>query len=339
MSDEEDVADYDGAYRALWSNEVVVRQLLERFVDEELRGALDFETMERLETSFIKRDMRRRHSDMFWKIERKNGAGAPVYCVVMLEFQSSPDKFMALRVLEYAVEFYRQQINANAELIDKHGLPPILPLVLHHSDKSWGARTRVRELIALEPDDPLIDFQPAQQYVLLDEQDLGARVLEDEQNIPAQLFRLHTVQEPRALVKSFGLLFELSDEHSVSLELLASWLRHALSHTNPTVKIHREELLDIITRKGEPMFPKNLEKIFQKEHDKGFEQGVEQGIERGIETGRLRTLARLLERKFGERAGRMEELMTLSFEQRERLEDLLFEFEEEVALFGAVKSR
>lgn len=83
------------------------------------------------------------------------------------------------------------------------------------------------------------------------------------------------------------------------------------------------------------MFPKNLEKIFQKEHDKGFEQGVE----RGIETGRLRTLARLLERKFGERAGRMEELMTLSFEQRERLEDLLFEFEEEVALFGAVKSR
>ena len=328
MSDEtKDTADYDGAYRELLSNEVVVRQLIERFVDESLREELDFTTMERMETSFVKRSMMRRHSDMFWKVERKSRSSSPVYCVVMLEFQSSPDTFMALRVLEYAVELYRQQINANTTHASEHGLPPILPLVLHHSDKTWNAKTSVRDLIALNEDDPLIDYQPALRYLLLDEQDLGLRVLEDEPNIPAQLFRLHTIQDPRELARAFELLFELSDEHSVSLELLASWLRHALSHTNPTVKIHREELLDIITRKGEPMFPQNLEKIFQKEHNKGFEKGREEG--------QLLLLARLLERKFGADPARSARLDGLSFEQRERLGELVFDFDDEAALFDA----
>ena len=59
----------------------------------------------------------------------------------------------------------------------------------------------MRDLIALNEDDPLIDYQPALPYLLLDEQDLGLRVLEDEPNIPAQLFRLHTIQDPRELAR------------------------------------------------------------------------------------------------------------------------------------------
>ena len=79
------------------------------------------------------------------------------------------------------------------------------------------------------------------------------------------------------------------------------------------------------------MFPQNLEKIFQKEHNKGFEKGREEGREEG----QLLLLARLLERKFGADPARSARLDGLSFEQRERLGELVFDFDDEAALFDA----
>ena len=147
-------ADFDGSYRKLLSNELLLRQLLERFVAAELLGELDFETLERVETSFLKRDMGRRHSDVLWKLKRKNTHGDYIYCVLLLELQSSPDPLMALRILDYAVEIYRQQIIANRSRVLEHGLPPLLPIVLHHSNQTWSAKTNLGDLIAPRADDP-----------------------------------------------------------------------------------------------------------------------------------------------------------------------------------------
>ena len=342
-------ADYDGSYRKLMTNEELFRQLLERFVDEKIRGELDFETLERVETSFVKRDMQKRHSDLFWKLERKSARGEYVYCVVMLEFQSSPDAFMALRVLEYAVEFYRQQVAGDQDHVKTHGFPPLLPLVLHHSDETWSAKTALSELIAVDEDDPLALYQPGQRYLLLDEHELGKEVPADEENIPAQLFRLHNVDDPEDLSNTFSTLLMLFESNNIPLELLASWAKHSLSHTNPTAKLYRDELIDIITPKVLPMFPQNLFKMFEQEMLKGLEKGIEKGLEQGIEQGReegveqgslttqLRMLGRQLERKFGARSERMEELLGLTFEQREHLADLLIDADDEQALFEQVR--
>ena len=338
-------ADFDGSYRKLLSNELLLRQLLERFVAAELLGELDFETLERVETSFLKRDMRRRHSDVLWKLKRKNTHGDYIYCVLLLELQSSPDPLMALRILDYAVEIYRQQIIANRSRVLEHGLPPLLPIVLHHSNQTWSAKTNLGDLIALDASDPLFAYQPGQRYLLLDEHELGTAVLEDEENIPAQLFKLHGVDDAEAFATTLSKLIALFQANSIPFELLTSWLHHTLSHTNPVAKISKDELITIITPKGLTMFPQNFFEMIEKEQKKGYangvergiEQGIEQGIERGIEQGgaamQVSMLAKLLERKFGPREDRVEELTALTTRQREQLADLIFDLEDERALF------
>ena len=60
--------------------------------------------------------------------------------LVLLEFQSTADSFMALRVLEYAALLYGELLHRG---VAKPGaLPPVLPVVLYNGDAPWRRRPR-----------------------------------------------------------------------------------------------------------------------------------------------------------------------------------------------------
>jgi len=59
-----------------------------------------------------------------------------IYLYILLEFQSTVDKFIAFRMLQYVMELYR-------ELIYKHRvktLPVVFPLLLYNGDRKWTAK-------------------------------------------------------------------------------------------------------------------------------------------------------------------------------------------------------
>jgi hypothetical protein len=67
----------------------------------------------------------------------------PVYIYLLLEFQSTVDKFMALRILEYIVQFYKDLLK-----VEKHDrLPQVFPLLLYSGDKKWTAPTQFGDLL------------------------------------------------------------------------------------------------------------------------------------------------------------------------------------------------
>ena len=95
----------------------------------------------------------------------------------MLEFQSTTDAAMALRVLEYTALLYNELLrNRKAEL---GALPPVLPVVLYNGDAPWTPATEMRQLIA-KPPPALLPYQPSQLYFIL-----------DQRHAPAQDFKLH----------------------------------------------------------------------------------------------------------------------------------------------------
>ena len=105
---------HDRAYKALFSHPLAVRDLLREFVADQLEGGrewverLDFSTLEPLPTERIDPTLRARANDLVWRVRFRDPADGPewLHVLLMLEFQSSVDWFMALRVQGYAVRLY-----------------------------------------------------------------------------------------------------------------------------------------------------------------------------------------------------------------------------------------
>jgi len=101
--------DHDALYHRLFSHPGVVAQLLDEFVAGPWLDGLDLAGMERLNTKFHADTGQRREGDMIWRIPRRDGT--TTYLVLLLEFQSTQDQYMALRVLTYASLLWQQLLS------------------------------------------------------------------------------------------------------------------------------------------------------------------------------------------------------------------------------------
>ena len=98
---------HDSGYKKLFSNRTIFRQLLETFVKEPWVAELDFSQAETLDKSFIADHYKATESDLIYKLKLQ---GREVYIYLLLEFQSSVDRFMAVRVAYYTLAFYMDYI-------------------------------------------------------------------------------------------------------------------------------------------------------------------------------------------------------------------------------------
>ena len=141
----------------------------------ETLAALDFSTLAKLPAEWVTEDFRRRHGDQVWRIRFKDAApdaGAGAWLLLLLEFQSRDDPDMALRILGYVVELYRD-LEAQGVVRPGTRRPPVLPVVVHNGASPWRAPVEVAELIAL-PEVPsqvrrdLATLQPSQRLHVVD---------------------------------------------------------------------------------------------------------------------------------------------------------------------------
>ncbi|TBV10804.1 Rpn family recombination-promoting nuclease/putative transposase [Stutzerimonas kirkiae] len=100
---------HDTGYKLLFSNPEFVRDLLLGFVPQDWVGQVDFSSLEMLNGHYVSEDMQGRYEDMVWRL--KLGDDDWVYLYLLLEFQSTPDRFMALRLLTYVGLFWQQLEN------------------------------------------------------------------------------------------------------------------------------------------------------------------------------------------------------------------------------------
>jgi predicted transposase/invertase (TIGR01784 family) len=131
---------HDTGYSVLFSNKVIFRQLLETFVKEPWVSDIDFNEIEKLNKSFISEEHRKRESDLIYKVKLKDKTA---YIVVLIEFQSTMQRFMAVRVLHYMMSLYLDLMQQK----DLKLLPPIFPIVLYNGDDKWTAPVELKSLI------------------------------------------------------------------------------------------------------------------------------------------------------------------------------------------------
>ncbi|MBF0611310.1 MAG: Rpn family recombination-promoting nuclease/putative transposase [Magnetococcales bacterium] len=191
--------DSDYIYHNLFSHPKMVADLLLAFMDPQWLIHLDLERMRRHNSKLTARKGERRRGDMVWEIPTRQGGS--LFIVLMLEFQSRVEEWMALRYGGYAFLFYQQLVDER-KLKAADGLPPLLPILLYNGEPRWHAATNVQNLIRLPEGSSLWNFQPGMGYSVIDEGAYPKEMLEGSPYLSAILFRMEHPANPEEMVRA-----------------------------------------------------------------------------------------------------------------------------------------
>jgi predicted transposase YdaD len=287
------VAEHDGGYRSLFSHPEMVADLLRDFIHEDWVKEIDFKTLKLVRGSFVTPELSSRESDVIWQV-RWRGDGL-LYVYLLIEFQSTVDPYMALRMMVYLGLLY-QELLKDPETSRSGKLPPVLPLVLYNGKAPWSAAREVSELIEEVPGG-LERYRPQLRYCLLDEMRMAGSELELLRNVAAGVFRLEKSRDPDALQAVMAALLEWlqGPEHAELRRAIASFIRHnVLRARMPGIEI--PELAELEEIKS--MLADRIMEWTQEWKQEGRQEGLKEGLETGL--GKARgALLQGLERRFG----------------------------------------
>ncbi len=180
----------DKLYRRLFSHPELVRDLARLLLSAETIAQLDFGQMDRIETTFVTEDMQKRESDLIWRVRFKGREEEWLYLYLLIEFQSSADPWIPLRLMVYVGLLYQELIKQGK--VGGRKLPPVLPVVLYHGDEPWRVAKDVSELIEL-PWPELRAWGPSFRYLLIAEQfEDPQRLLAFHDNLVAAMVALES---------------------------------------------------------------------------------------------------------------------------------------------------
>src|SRR3954447_6457016 len=183
--------EHDPGYKLLFSHPEMVADLLRGFVRGDWVEHLDFASLERVGSSFVADDLREREDDLIWRVRFREDW---LYVYLLLEFQSTVDRFMAVRIQTYLGLLYQDLIRTG-KLTARGLLPPVLPVVLYNGRRRWGAPEDIAGLIEPVPGG-LERYRPQLRYLLLDEGRYAESELAPLRNLVAALFRLENSRSP-----------------------------------------------------------------------------------------------------------------------------------------------
>ena len=115
----------DPIYKRLYAFPETVEDLLRSLFPPEMLRAVDWPSLGRLPASYVGDDFKQRHGDAVWRVRlrREGGREEWLYVLVLLEFQSTTDEIMALRVLQYTVMLYQELLRGSRQPGSARGLP------------------------------------------------------------------------------------------------------------------------------------------------------------------------------------------------------------------------
>ena len=306
----------ENGMKLLLENPANVRDLL-RIATGELAGLIDFDGMQRIQTTFVARDYRHVESDVVLSAPRKSGKGARsrrnLLIYILIEHQSAPDPLMPLRMLDYSLQVFKHQVrerSSGKKSPARVRLDPVLPVVFYTGTRRWDSVGKLADLI--ESVGPFERFTPVLQPVFLNLPATDPELLESEGGFFGQVLRL--VQQRRSRPAEFRQLLNRVTEHLESLrdDERTRWLE-LLSYLLALVYYERDEtqqsgLQDRIEesvkadrdlREIDAMGRTYARALMEEGEKKGEKKGEMKGEKKGELRATKRHLARLLELRFG----------------------------------------
>ena len=204
---------HDGAYKYLFSSAYVVHQFLTRFVDEPWSRELRLEDVEPVDRSFVSDQLRKRESDVIYRVRLRD---REIYLYILIEFQSTVDKSIPLRMLLYILQLYDELYRNSLSGL----LPAIFPIMLYNGPERWTVPTNIRDLI-----EPVIAprYLPSLEYYLIIEQEIPEEKLRRIKGLISAMIYLEQRRDHDLLSEAVDVVVDLlSDEAAEPLRIRSS---------------------------------------------------------------------------------------------------------------------
>lgn len=214
---------HDAGYAALFSHPDMVRDLIQAFVPDAWLQQRDFSSLEKIPHSYVTDDgERKRAGDVVWRLYTGD-----YHLYLLIEFQSRPDRYMALRMMVYTGLLYQDLLARGLALAD-HRLPPVLPIALYNGSRPWRAAPDIRDAI---PSVPGLAgrFTPQMPYLLIDQNACEAGTLNRPGNLAAALVRLERAKHPAQLASIAAELNQALRRRPALKRLFGRWIRMAFA--------------------------------------------------------------------------------------------------------------
>lgn len=126
---------HDLLVKSALSHKAVMADLLKGRLPKSTLKKLDLSTLRLEKNSFVSENLRATQSDVVYSLRHGNEKG---YVYVLLEAQSTYDKTMPIRLIEYNCQLWRSHQNR----YDQLKMPPIVNMVLYSGKKAYpGPKT------------------------------------------------------------------------------------------------------------------------------------------------------------------------------------------------------
>ena len=332
-------APHDNAYKHLFSHPQAVRDLLRGFVQEDWVALLDYGSLEKVNGSYVSDDLRDRQDDIVWRIRMQQpDADEPaewLYVYLLLEFQSSNDPYMALRMLGYVALLYQDLVKSGQ--VEAGALPAVFPLVLYNGERPWRAEREVQRLIERVPAS-LAAYRPRLRYFLLDEGRLSEASLDQPDNAVASVVRIERSASPQELADLIGGLARRlqSPDNRELRRALSVWIKRLIlpRFTPEGQRAAIGELDDL------PEVHHMISERIESWKEQLQKQALLQGRQEGLQVGQAEGLLRLLARRFGALpAGLEARVREASVEQIEQWFDRAVDAAAVTEVFGEHRGR
>ena len=281
---------HDAAYKRLFRHPRTVADTL-RGTARGLVRHFELESLERLPASFVTRRLGQRHTDMVWRL--RSAGGGWLYLIVLLEFQSTVERRMARRMLDYALRIVDGL--ETRELGPRRLYPPVLPVVLYNGDRPWTAPTDLRELFAAAPAE-VVGYLPRHRYLVVDIPRLDAAALPPDSAF-AMIARLEQARSAADLERVARVLARWAGRTGAEelLDSFVPWIRWVLAARVGRTPAKIERII-------EPREQRNMSTLIERARRWGEEERAQARLE-GMAEGRLEgeraLLCHLVARRFG----------------------------------------
>ena len=138
---------HDDFFQSSFSKPFIVKPFLQHFVEPQLSGKFDYDSLELCDNTYITAELANYYSDRLWSVRFK-GSREKQYFLLLFEHKSYVPRRIHLQLLRYMIEDWTKQIEnqllalQEAKKLGEKKLPKIrlkviLPIVLYHGKNKW----------------------------------------------------------------------------------------------------------------------------------------------------------------------------------------------------------
>jgi len=136
---------HDALFKRVFSQPENAAAELRCVLPEMVARHIDWQTLEPQPGSFVDHQLRGRHADLLYSVRL---ARRRAFVYVLLEHKSEPNSLTAFQLLVYAVRIWQRFREENPRA---RRLPPIVSVVVHHSEGGWSGGTELLNVLDLDP--------------------------------------------------------------------------------------------------------------------------------------------------------------------------------------------